>query len=146
MEQPEYNMFEREKMEKDYLPLFENEGLGTTIWSPLSSGLLTGKYIDGMPSGTRTSLESYKFIKDRFESEDYKNKHEQVKQLHDLAKEIGIPLVQMALCWCLKNKNVSTVILGASQPEQLKQNIDSLDHLDLLDDGIMERIESIIKN
>ena len=76
MEQPEYNMFEREKMEKDYLPLFENEGLGTTIWSPLSSGLLTGKYIDGMPSGTRTSLESYKFIKDRFESEDYKNKHE----------------------------------------------------------------------
>ena len=83
MEQPEYNMFEREKMEKDYLPLFENEGLGTTIWSPLSSGLLTGKYIDGMPSGTRTSLESYKFIKDRFESEDYKKKHEQVKQLHD---------------------------------------------------------------
>jgi len=65
--------------------------------------------------------------------------------LYDLAKEIGIPLVQMALCWCLKNKNVSTVILGASQPEQLKQNIDSLDHLDLLDDGIMERIESIIK-
>ena len=145
MEQPEYNMFEREKMEKDYLPLFENEGLGTTIWSPLSSGLLTGKYIDGMPSGTRTSLESYKFIKDRFESEDYKNRHEQVKQLHNLAEEIGIPLVQMALCWCLKNKNVSTVILGASQPEQLKQNIDSLDHLDLLDDGIMERIESIIK-
>ena len=99
-----------------------------------------------MPAGTRTSLESYKFIKDRFESVDFKERHEQVKQLNDLAGEIGIPLVQLALCWCLKNDNVSTVILGASKPEQLKQNIDSLNRLDLLDDGLMERIASIIKN
>ena len=145
MEQPEYNMFARNKMEDEFLPLFENEGLGTTIWSPLSSGLLTGKYMDGMPDDTRTSLESYKFIKENFESEGFQKKHEKVRELDALSKEIEIPLVNMALCWCLKNKNVSTVILGASKEDQLLQNIDSLKYSDQFDDSVMEKIDTILK-
>ena len=145
MEQPEYNMFARHKMEDEFLPLFENEGLGTTIWSPLSSGLLTGKYMDGMPDDTRTSLESYKFIKENFESEGFQKKHEKVRELDALSKEIEIPLVNMALCWCLKNKNVSTVILGASKEDQLLQNIDSLKYSDQFDDSVMEKIDTILK-
>ena len=92
MEQPEYNMFNREKMENEYLHLFEQEQLGTTTWSPLCSGILTGKYMDGMPTGTRTSLENYKFIKDRFESDDYVQRHQKVKELHQLAEDLGLPL------------------------------------------------------
>ena len=144
MEQPEYNMFNREKMENEYLGLFEQEQLGTTTWSPLCSGILTGKYMDGMPTGTRTSLENYKFIKDRFESVDYVQRHQKVKELHQLAEDLGLPLVKLALCWCLKNQNVSTLILGASKIEQLKQNLDSINHMERLDDSAMERIETIL--
>ena len=146
MEQPEYNMFNREKMENEYLGLFEQEQLGTTTWSPLCSGILTGKYMDGMPTGTRTSLENYKFIKDRFESDDYVQRHQKVKELHQLAEDLGLPLVNLALCWCLKNQNVSTLILGASKVEQLKQNLDSINHMERLDDSAMERIETILNN
>ena len=145
MEQPEYNMFARERMEKEYQILFKEEGLGTTIWSPLASGLLTGKYMKGMPTGTRTSLKSYKFIKDQFESDNFKSHHSKVKKLNELANKIGIPLVHLALCWCLKNENVSTVILGASKLEQLLQNLDSVNHIDLMDDTIMNQIDSILK-
>ena len=144
MEQPEYNMFTREKMENEYLDLFEQEQLGTTTWSPLCSGILTGKYMDGMPTGTRTSLKNYKFIKDQFESDEYVQRHEKVKELHQLAGELGLPLVNLALCWCLKNQNVSTLILGASKIEQLKQNLDSINHMERLDDSAMERIETIL--
>ena len=146
MEQPEYNMFNREKMENEYLGLFEQEQLGTTTWSPLCSGILTGKYMDGMPTGTRTSLENYKFIKDRFESDDYVQRHQKVKELHQLSEDLGLPLVNLALCWCLKNQNVSTLILGASKVEQLKQNLDSINHMERLDDSAMERIETILNN
>jgi len=145
MEQPQYNMFERQKMEKDYLELFDNEGMGTTIWSPLASGFLTGKYINGMPSGTRTSLKNYKFIKDSFESEEYAEKYEKVKELQKVADSIGIPLANLALCWCLKNTNVSTVILGASNTEQLKQNLDSGNFMDKIDDGIIDKIDEILR-
>ena len=144
MEQPEYNMFTREKMENEYLGLFEQEQLGTTTWSPLCSGILTGKYMDGMPTGTRTSLENYKFIKDQFESDEYVQRHEKIKELHQLAEDLGLPLVKLALCWCLKNQNVSTLILGASKIEQLKQNLDSINHMERLDDSAMERIETIL--
>ena len=144
MEQPEYNMFSREKMENEYLDLFEQEQLGTTTWSPLCSGILTGKYMDGMPTGTRTSLKNYKFIKDQFESDDYVQRHQKVKELHQLAEDLGLPLVNLALCWCLKNQNVSTLILGASKVEQLKQNLDSINHMERLDDSAMERIETIL--
>ena len=146
MEQPEYNMFARDKMEHEYLQLFDQEQLGTTIWSPLASGLLTGKYLDGTPDGSRTSLENYKFIRDQFESADYIERHEKVQELYQLAEELGLPLVNLALCWRLKNQNVSTVILGASKIEQLKQNLQSLDHMNILDDSVMDRIDGILKN
>ena len=145
MEQPEYNMFARDKMEDEYLGLFKEEGLGTTIWSPLCSGLLTGKYMDSMPSNTRTSLENYKFIKDNFQSDEYGHRHDKVKELHALSEDVSIPLVNMALCWCLKNQNVSTVILGASKKEQLKQNLESLNFVERLDDVLMEKIDTILK-
>ena len=131
-------------MEKDYLELFENQGMGTTIWSPLASGFLTGKYMDGMPSGTRTSLKNYKFIKDSFESEEYADKYKKVKELKQVADDLGIPLVNLALCWCLKNINVSTVILGAASREQLNQNLDSVNLIDKIDDGVMNKIDEIL--
>ncbi len=145
MEQPEYNLFERKKMETDYIPLFDKEGLGTTIWSPLASGVLTGKYINGMPLKTRASLPGYEFIRNRIESEDYSDRHEKVKNLLKLSEEIGISLANMSLCWCLKNENVSTVILGASKKEQLEQNLESVNNIKLLDDVVMKKIETIIK-
>ena len=146
MEQPQYNMFEREKMEKEYTEIFQTEKMGTTIWSPLASGLLTGKYMKGMPSNTRTSLKNYKFIKDSFESEEYKMRHEKVRQLDQLSNDLNIPLVNLALGWCLKNENVSTVILGASKAEQLNQNLKTLDYMDLINDDAMEKIEKILQN
>ena len=146
MEQPQYNMFEREKMEIEYSELFKNHKMGTTIWSPLASGLLTGKYIKGMPANTRTSLKNYKFIKDSFESEEYKMRHEKVRQLDQLSNDLNIPLVNLALGWCLKNENVSTVILGASKVEQLNQNLKTLDYMDLINDDAMEKIEKILQN
>ena len=145
MEQPEYNMFRRDKMEEEYLPLFVKEKLGTTIWSPLASGLLTGKYINGMPSGTRTSLKNYKFIKESFESDSYKEKHEKVKKLKVIADDLSIPLTNLALSWCLKNSNVSTVILGASKKDQLIENLKTINYLELLEDSVMSQIESILK-
>tara|TARA_B100000945_G_scaffold240951_1_gene197017 strand:- start:3842 stop:4816 length:975 start_codon:yes stop_codon:yes gene_type:complete len=146
MEQPEYNMFNRIKMEKEYTELFKEEKIGTTIWSPLCSGLLTGKYINGEPPNTRTSLENYKFIKERFESEEFVQYHEKVFKLSLLAKEAGIPLVNMALGWCLKNPNVSTVILGASKIEQLNQNLETNQYSSILDEDVMGKIEKIINN
>ena len=144
MEQPEYNMFNRVKIEKEFLPLFKKYQLGTTIWSPLCSGLLTGKYLGKSPKNTRTSLKNYKFIKDNFESDEFAKKHDIVKQLKDLSQEIDIPLVNLSLCWCLKNKNVSTVILGASKISQLKQNLKTLDFIDIVDNSVLKRIEEII--
>ena len=145
MEQPEYNMFRRDKMEDEYLPLFAKEKLGTTIWSPLASGLLTGKYINGMPSGTRTSLKNYKFIKESFESDSYKEKHEKVKKLKVIADDLSIPLTNLALSWCLKNSNVSTVILGASKKDQLIENLKTINYMELLEESVMGQIESILK-
>ena len=146
MEQPEYNMFNRIKLEKEYIDLFKKEKLGTTIWSPLKSGFLTGKYLKGDPKGTRTSLKNYKFIKDRFNSEGFKENYKKVDQLTGLAKEAGLPLVNMAIGWCLKNKNVSTVILGASKLDQLKQNLQTKDYMSIIDDSLMENIEKVLSN
>jgi voltage-dependent potassium channel beta subunit len=144
MEQPEYNIFNRTKIEKEFLPLFKKHQMGTTIWSPLCSGLLTGKYIGKNPKNTRISLKNYKFIKDNFESKDFIKKHDTVKKLKDLSEEVQIPLVNLSLCWCLKNKNVSTVILGASKKSQLKQNLKSLNFMDTIDNSVLKRIEEII--
>ena len=146
MEQPEYNMFNRIKLEKEYLSLFTQHQMGTTIWSPLASGLLTGKYIDANPGDTRINLKSYQFLKEAFESDVYIEKHEKVRKLKELSIEVGIPLVNLALCWCLKNKNVSTVIMGASKSEQLEENLKSINYLKFFDKDLMNKIEKILKN
>jgi len=145
MEQPEYNMFRREKIEKEFLPLYEKFKLGTTIWSPLASGVLTGKYNNGMPDSTRLSLQSYEWLKNNIFSEEGLRKIEKVKKLEPLAKEIGTTLPEMGLAWCLKNKNVSTVITGASKPEQVKQNMKALNAVPKLTDDVMKKIEEIIQ-
>ncbi|MCB0539691.1 MAG: aldo/keto reductase, partial [Bacteroidetes bacterium] len=111
MEQPQYNLLHREKMENEFLPLFKNFGLGTTIWSPLASGVLTGKYLNGIPKGSRMEIESLSWIKERVWTEENKNK---VQQLKNLADNLGVSLTNLSIAWCLKNENVSTVILGAT--------------------------------
>ena len=146
MEQPEYNMFNRSKLEKEYIDLFKKRGLGTTTWSPLASGLLTGKYKNGIPEDTRMNLSGYEFFRQRLESEEGRVMVNKVKQLEELADTAGIPLVNMALGWCLQNKNVSTVILGSSKPKQLKQNLKTLNYVDQFDDSLMQQIDKIISN
>jgi voltage-dependent potassium channel beta subunit len=146
MEQPEYNMFHRERVEREYQPLYKEIGLGTTIWSPLASGLLTGKYNQGIPQGTRVSLSGYGWLRDEFESDEGKQRIEKVKLLAPLAQELGCSLAQLGLAWCLKNPNVSTVITGASRAEQVKENMRALEVVEKLEDGVMERIEAILGN
>ena len=146
MEQPEYNMFNRMKMEKEYLGLFDSEGMGTTIWSPLASGVLTGKYNNGIPKGSRMSLPDYKFLRDKLESKEGSDRLNKVKRLGKVADKLGVSLAQLSLAWCLKNKNVSTVILGATNTKQLDENLKSIEYKDLLTDSVMGRIENILKN
>lgn len=146
MEQPQYNLFERQKVEADYAPLYDLVGLGTTIWSPLASGLLTGKYNDGIPEGSRLALPGYEWLRQRFESEDGKKMLEKVRQLSALASEAGMPVHHMALLWCLENPNVSTVILGASRLEQLTDNLAALDARDKMTPDLVAEIEKIVDN
>ena len=146
MEQPEYNMFNRMKLEKEYLGLFDSEGMGTTIWSPLASGVLTGKYNSGIPKGSRMSLPDYKFLRDKLESKEGSDRLSKVKRLGKGADRLGVSLAQLSLAWCLKNNNVSTVILGATNTKQLDENLKSIEYKDLLTDSVMGRIENILKN
>lgn len=147
MEQPQYNMFHRDKVEQGFKRLYDEIGLGTTIWSPLASGLLTGKYNEGIPEGSRLSLEKYEWLrKNLIESESGRKKLEKVKQLVPVAEELDISMPQMALAWCLKNPNVSTVITGASKPDQVEQNMQALDAVPKLTGEVMERIEEILDN
>jgi voltage-dependent potassium channel beta subunit len=143
MEQPQYNLFEREKVEAEYLPLYDI-GLGTTIWSPLASGLLTGKYNEGIPQDSRANLPGYEWIKDRLNSADGRDKLEKVKALAQLAGQVCLPVHHMALLWCLKNPHVSTVILGASRLDQLTDNLASLQSTDLMTADVMASIEEIV--
>jgi voltage-dependent potassium channel beta subunit len=145
MEQPQYNMFEREKVEREFLPLYEKVGLGTTVWSPLASGLLTGKYNEGDPGDTRISMPMYSWLRQQFESNEVRRRLEKVKQLAKVAGDLGVTLPKLALAWCLKNPNVSTVITGASKPEQVRENMKAGEVVDQLDDGVMKRIESILQ-
>ena len=143
MEQPQYNLLHRDRVEKEYLPLYREIGLGTTIWSPLASGLLTGKYNKGIPSGSRATLQGYDWLK---ESVITPENIEKVKKLQMIAKDIGCTLAQLALAWCLKNPNVSTVITGASRPEQVDENMKALEVVSQLDPGIIDRIEQVFGN
>jgi len=146
VEQPQYNMFHRERFEKEYAPLYKEIKLGTTIWSPLASGLLTGKYNDGIPPETRVTMEGYEWLQRRFESDETKEQIQIVQQLTAIAQEIGCTMAQLALAWCLKNPNVSTVITGASRPQQVVENLKALDVQEKLTSEVMDRIEDILKN
>jgi len=142
MEQPEYNLLDRERFEVEYAPLFKEFGMGTTTWSPLSSGVLTGKYGQGIKEG-RLTLAGYEWLKERYESEDGKERIETVERLRPIADELGLSLAQMSLAWATKNPNVSTVITGASKPEQVEQNMKALDAAKLLTPEIMAQIDEL---
>lgn len=141
MEQPQYNMFERNKMENEFVEIFKNVGLGTTIWSPLASGLLSGKYNDGIPDGSRMQIEGYEWLRDRMLMLD---KIEKVKQLSALAKALKVSTASLSIAWCIKNPNVSTAILGATNKTQLLDNLTALETATLLTPEIMTQIEGII--
>lgn len=142
VEQPEYNMFVRTKMERDFLPIFKNTGLGTTIWSPLNSGMLTGKYLNGIPKNSRFDTKGLEWLRDK---ELLDNKLRKIKLLQKLADKTEMQLGQMALAWCLKNPNVTTVILGASTLQQLQQNINALPFVAKLNEELMQKIETILQ-
>ena len=146
MEQPEYNLFNRGKIEKDYLPLYKQYGLGTTTWSPLASGLLTGKYNHGFPSNSRVFVKGYEWIKEKFESEETIQKIGKVKELQPIAESLNISLTQLSLGYCIKNPNVSTVILGATKKEQLKENLSTLQILDKITEKTLMKIKIIMDN
>lgn len=146
MEQPEYNMFSRELVEKEYALLYRDIGLGTTIWSPLASGLLTGKYNQGIPADSRMNLPGYEWLRRDLEGEQGRRKLESVRQLAEVAGDLGCSMAQFALAWCLKNPNVSTVITGASRREQVVQNMQALEVVPRLTDEVMGRIEEILGN
>ena len=142
MEQPQYNLFARRRVEREYRRLYEDIGLGTTIWSPLASGLLTGKYADGVPEGSRGALEGYEWLRDRLTDE---QKNAAVLELKAIADELDCTLAQLAIAWCARNPNVSTVITGASRPEQVEENMKALDVLPRITDDVAERMVSIVE-
>jgi voltage-dependent potassium channel beta subunit len=144
MEQPQYNLLDRERFEIEYAPLFEKYGMGSTTWSPLASGALTGKYLDGIPEGSRASLQGYGWLREHMvESERGQERMQRVAKLPPIAQELGTTLSKLAIAWCLLNPNVSTVILGASRVEQLEENLQALDVLPLLTDDIQARLAGI---
>lgn len=146
MEQPEYHMFHREPVEKELLHLYTAIGLGTTTWSPLASGLLTGKYNNGIPQGTRLSLPGYEWLRENFETEETRQNIEKVKKMMPIAQQLGCTMAQLAIAWCLKNPNVSTVITGASKPHQVTENMLALDVAEKLTPEVLEQIEAILQN
>ena len=146
MEQPQYNLFHRDRVEREYAPLYERIGLGTTIWSPLASGLLTGKYNDGIPPETRSTLEGYEWLKSRLAGETAEQKIAKVKELTVIAGDLDCTMAQLALAWCLANPNVSTAITGASRPEQVTENMKAMDVVEKLTPEVLERIEDIVDN
>ena len=142
MEQPQYNLFEREKVEADYSEIYKNVGLGTTIWSPLSSGLLTGKYNEGIPKNSRFALADMSGIKAGVLQDD---KIKKVKKLGELALKLNVTIAALSIAWCIKNPNVTTAILGATKKQQLTENLKALDALPLLTADVMDKIEKIFQ-
>jgi voltage-dependent potassium channel beta subunit len=142
VEQPQYNLFERAKMENEYLEIFKNVGMGTTIWSPLAAGLLTGKYNDGIPEGSRFQLEGFEWLRDRWLMQDRIKK---VQLLGAMAKALKVSTASLSIAWCIKNPNVSTAILGATNKAQLVDNLTAIDTAALLTAEMMEQIENIVE-
>jgi voltage-dependent potassium channel beta subunit len=143
MEQPQYNLLHRERVEREYAALYERYGMGTTIWSPLASGLLTGKYNDGVPDDSRLGQPGNAWLRDALLENDGA-RLKTVRALSPIAADLGIPMSRLALAWCLKNPNVSTVILGASKVGQLEENLKALDAVPLLNDETMHRIAAAL--
>lgn len=143
MEQPHYNMVHRDRVEKEYMRLYKEIGLGTTIWSPLASGLLTGKYNDGIPADSRAALKGYEWLQENVITP---QRIEIVKNLMPIAKDLGCSMAQLAIAWCLKNPNVSTVITGASRVAQVHDNMKALQFVEKLTPDVMERIEKVLGN
>lgn len=146
MEQPQYHLLHRKRFEDEYARLYREYGLGTTIWSPLASGLLTGKYNEGIPEDSRLNLKGYEWLKDMLLGEGSEARLAAVKDLGTVANELGISMAQLALAWCLKNPNVSTVITGATKVNQIEDNMKALDAVAKLDDDCMNRIADIVKD
>ena len=141
MEQPQYNLFERYKVEKEFLPIYDFVGLGTTIWSPLASGLLSGKYNNGIPENSRLALPEMGWLKDKVFTDD---KLKKVKQLSELAKELDVSMASLSIAWCIKNPNVTSAILGATRKEQLTENLKAIDVIEKLTPEVLEKIEGIM--
>ena len=138
VEQPQYNLLWRERVEREYARWYEDIGLGLTTWSPLGSGLLTGKYLDSVPQGSRASLPGYEWLRSMLTDP---TSNEKVRSLKAISDELGCTLAQMSLAWCVKNPHVSTVMTGASRVEQVEENMRAIEVVDLLDDAVMQRID-----
>jgi len=141
MEQPQYNLLHRDRVEKEYARLYTDIGLGTTTWSPLASGLLTGKYNNGIPPDSRGTIKGYEWLAERLTDQ---GKLAKVRNLAPIAQELGCTLAQMSLAWCLVNPHVSTVITGASRPAQVVENMRALDVVDKLTPEVMARIDAAV--
>jgi voltage-dependent potassium channel beta subunit len=146
MEQPQYNMLHRDRFEREYAPLYDGTGLGTTIWSPLAGGLLTGKYREGVPPGTRSTLEGYGWLHERYDGEAARSNIDKVERLRPIAADLSCTLAQLAIAWCLTNPHVSTAILGASRPEQLVENLGAAEVVDRLTPDVLAAIEEVLDN
>jgi voltage-dependent potassium channel beta subunit len=142
MEQPEYNLFNRTKVEVEFAPLYDEIGLGLTTWSPLASGLLSGKYLDGIPEGSRATLPGYGWLRDQLTDPEANRR---VRALKDIADELGVTLSQLSIAWCAANPHVSTVITGASRVDQIRENLGALDVLATLNSEVLARIDAIFR-
>lgn len=142
VEQPQYNLLERNKMEHEFLMIFKTVGMGTTIWSPLASGLLTGKYNNGIPEGSRFALEGFDWLKNQWMVDD---KLAKVKKLGELAKELATSMATLSIAWCIANPNVTTAILGATKKEQLTENLKALNVLPKLNAEVLKHIDDIMQ-
>jgi aryl-alcohol dehydrogenase-like predicted oxidoreductase len=138
VEQPEYNLFNRRKVEREYRRLYDEIGIGLTTWSPLASGLLTGKYSDGVPEGSRAALPGYDWLRDLVTDP---ARNDKVRRLGAVADDLDCSLAQLAIAWCIRNPHVSTVITGASRVEQVHENLGALEVLERLDDATVDRID-----
>ena len=141
MEQPQYNLVTRDRVELEYARLYEDIGLGLTTWSPLASGLLTGKYLDGIPDDSRANLEGYEWLRNLVSDEESSAK---VRALRDVADDLDCTLAQLSIAWCARNPHVSTVITGASRVDQVHENLVALEVMEQLDDAMMARIDEIM--